>query len=505
MADVDDPPPPSRRAALRVGLGLAAATGAGFAGGEARSRIGQGEVRPATAETPAAFTVADWIARRGPHYYIAHRGAGDVVPEHSMAAYEAAAQWGASCIEVSVRMTSDGVLVCMHDATYDRTTTGAGAVRDLPSTILRAVGLRAPQLGPAWSVAPLPEVPRFEDVLRRFAGRVVLCVEAKDDAAYPAMAAMIDRYRARASVIVKVGEASANLEPAHRDGFAVFAYFGTPVPADNVRALGARLRKDHDYLVITPGSPTGDDSDVIAAAIGTGVPVWVAPIHRRSDAARYFGLGVSGVVTSSYGYVARTTPLARADAWRYKAITPGELTRHPDSPAYAPTWSGEDELALESSAGQQFLTLGNLCPPAAASGSYRVTFDARWTRVPTDPRAYIALAFAHADDRYYESRLGVSDGFHAILRVNGSLELFAHGAGQAEGRLLGAPQLSPPAVADRWMSLSLAVTPDRLTWTRTDAAAPHDVTVTAGGPRGGYLHLGRTGAGSLALRHLRVS
>ena len=59
---------------------------------------------------------------------VAHRGASEEEPEHSLAAYLLAVQQGADAIECDVRLTADGTLVCVHDRRIDRTSTGRGAV-----------------------------------------------------------------------------------------------------------------------------------------------------------------------------------------------------------------------------------------------------------------------------------------------------------------------------------------------------------------------------------------
>jgi glycerophosphoryl diester phosphodiesterase len=59
---------------------------------------------------------------------VAHRGANDEEPEHSLAAYLKAVEQGADAIECDVRLTADGTLVCVHDRRIDRTSTGRGTV-----------------------------------------------------------------------------------------------------------------------------------------------------------------------------------------------------------------------------------------------------------------------------------------------------------------------------------------------------------------------------------------
>ena len=61
----------------------------------------------------------------------AHRGASADVAEHTLAAYERALDDGADGLECDVRLTADGVLVCVHDRRVDRTSNGRGAVSTL--------------------------------------------------------------------------------------------------------------------------------------------------------------------------------------------------------------------------------------------------------------------------------------------------------------------------------------------------------------------------------------
>lgn len=53
---------------------------------------------------------------------IAHRGASGYAPEHTLIAYKTAMDMGADYIEFDLQQTKDGVLICLHDETLDRTT-----------------------------------------------------------------------------------------------------------------------------------------------------------------------------------------------------------------------------------------------------------------------------------------------------------------------------------------------------------------------------------------------
>lgn len=53
---------------------------------------------------------------------VAHRGASAYAPEHTMAAYKLALEQGADFVEQDLQISKDGVLVCLHDLTLERTT-----------------------------------------------------------------------------------------------------------------------------------------------------------------------------------------------------------------------------------------------------------------------------------------------------------------------------------------------------------------------------------------------
>ncbi len=53
---------------------------------------------------------------------VAHRGASAYAPEHTIAAYTLAMEQGADFVEQDLAVTKDGVLVCIHDLTLERTT-----------------------------------------------------------------------------------------------------------------------------------------------------------------------------------------------------------------------------------------------------------------------------------------------------------------------------------------------------------------------------------------------
>ncbi|MDQ0762173.1 glycerophosphodiester phosphodiesterase [Streptomyces canus] len=70
---------------------------------------------------------------------VAHRGASEDAPEHTLAAYRKAIEDGADALECDVRLTADGHLVCVHDRRVNRTSNGRGAVSALELSDLAAL------------------------------------------------------------------------------------------------------------------------------------------------------------------------------------------------------------------------------------------------------------------------------------------------------------------------------------------------------------------------------
>jgi len=58
--------------------------------------------------------------------WIAHRGAGKLAPENTLAAFRLGAQHGYRAFECDVKLSADGTPFLLHDATLQRTTSGQG-------------------------------------------------------------------------------------------------------------------------------------------------------------------------------------------------------------------------------------------------------------------------------------------------------------------------------------------------------------------------------------------
>ena len=64
--------------------------------------------------------------------FAAHRGAGNLAPENTLAAMRVGYAHGYRMVEFDVKLSSDGVAFLLHDDTLDRTTDGCGRADALP-------------------------------------------------------------------------------------------------------------------------------------------------------------------------------------------------------------------------------------------------------------------------------------------------------------------------------------------------------------------------------------
>ena len=72
--------------------------------------------------------MTDWPYPR----WVAHRGAGKLAPENTLAAFRLGASYGYRMFECDAKLSADGVPFLMHDATLERTTNGHGTGGDKP-------------------------------------------------------------------------------------------------------------------------------------------------------------------------------------------------------------------------------------------------------------------------------------------------------------------------------------------------------------------------------------
>ena len=126
----------------------------------------------------------------------AHRGYNTVAPENTMPAFGAAVAMGAEEIEFDIWSSLDGVLVTAHDFELERVSNGCGKISEYKFEDLKKLDFGAKFDGKYKGL----RIPSFEEILKQFAGRVIMNIHVKiwdeemADEKIEEIAALIEKY-----------------------------------------------------------------------------------------------------------------------------------------------------------------------------------------------------------------------------------------------------------------------------------------------------------------------
>ncbi len=109
-------------------------------------------------------------------YLIAHRGNRIACPENTLAAFGRALADRADILETDLHLSADGVFVCIHDATVDRTTDGTGPVADMSLAQLKKLSAACGR--PQFQAEQVPTLAELAEILP---ADVALALELKTD------------------------------------------------------------------------------------------------------------------------------------------------------------------------------------------------------------------------------------------------------------------------------------------------------------------------------------
>jgi glycerophosphoryl diester phosphodiesterase len=229
---------------------------------------------------------------------ISHRGHSIAYPENTRIAYEKAIALGCEMIECDVNITSDGVLVMMHDSTLNRTTNGTGRVSASSWNEVQRLDAGA-KFKPEFAGTP---VPLTEDTLLfyREAG-IYGCFEVKggDQAESNRIAvalvdlfvkhnaldyALMSGYSHEALALAKARVPELMLAPERLPD-------DTPADLDDIvrqaQNLGTQIMQ-HQYTVL--------DDKVMAAYHGIDVAVWSWTVNSEQSLIDSINLGADGLM-----------------------------------------------------------------------------------------------------------------------------------------------------------------------------------------------------------------
>lgn len=90
-----------------------------------------------------------------------HRGYNTVAPENTLPAFRLSRKMDFAYVETDVSFTSDGVAVCLHDATINRTSNGTGNISEMTFEQVRQYDFS--KLRPSYSPC---QIPTFEEFIK---------------------------------------------------------------------------------------------------------------------------------------------------------------------------------------------------------------------------------------------------------------------------------------------------------------------------------------------------
>ncbi|HZR79685.1 MAG TPA: glycerophosphodiester phosphodiesterase family protein [Candidatus Binatia bacterium] len=227
---------------------------------------------------------------------IAHRGASAECPENTLAAFRRAMELGAAMIECDLQLTADGHVVVFHDWTLERTTTGAGLVRERSLADVQALDAGSWR-DPRFAGEAVPTLPQILDATD---GRVELNLELKserDDGRLVLTAmAEVTRHRALDRVLFSSFHMGllARVRDASPHAAIAVLWSGPPFEdafrsAEELAAVALHPRAD----CITP------ELVAEAHARGLAVNVWtVNSVVRMVDLVQ---MGVDGIISDHPG------------------------------------------------------------------------------------------------------------------------------------------------------------------------------------------------------------
>ncbi len=216
----------------------------------------------------------------------AHRGHTSY-PENTLLAFEKAMEQGVKLIETDLRLSADGEIVLMHDATVDRTTNGTGNVASLTLTQIKNLVVD--------NVNGYAEpVPTLAEMFERFKGEdmVMLChINVTNATLRNRLAELLDEYGIGSQVIVFARSAQSSFSNTYLQNVSFIGGVSYPFSqamghTDAIKQL-IEANSPYNYMPIpfSAGVYTdylGTGWDFCYALNARGMLPWVSTTNNRN-------------------------------------------------------------------------------------------------------------------------------------------------------------------------------------------------------------------------------
>ena len=229
--------------------------------------------------------------------WVAHRGAGLLAPENTLAAFRVGAGHGYRAFECDVKLSADGVPFLLHDATLQRTTPERGRASDRSWDQLSRLDAGG------WhsrGFAGEP-IPSFEAIARYcLRNGFALNIEIKPT---PGDEAETGRVVAREAARLWAGEAVPPLLSSFKPEALAAARDSAPALPRALLLDGLRdgwLQEAQSLGCVAVVTHYGlVDAAVLARVHGAGLRALVYTVNDPAEARRLAGLGIDGIITDA--------------------------------------------------------------------------------------------------------------------------------------------------------------------------------------------------------------
>lgn len=227
---------------------------------------------------------------------INHRGFSDVAPENTLPAFRLSKINGFSAVETDVRRTSDGVLVCIHDDTVDRTSDGNGYVSSFTYEQLQELDFGSWK-SPVYAGTKIPSFEEFVAACRTMG--LEMFVELKENGLVDDVMAIIDLYKMRKkTVIISTGLSRLQEVAANYPDVSVGLLITNGDVDASAVANALSLKTDKNETAIMPNKSHLTDAG-IALCKASALPLIVWGEYYGFDTMRQADPYISGFIHNS--------------------------------------------------------------------------------------------------------------------------------------------------------------------------------------------------------------
>lgn len=271
---------------------------------EAVNKGPYGIVTPNRAVTEACYVdyyLNNTLIRRS--NVVGHRGVPTMAQENSLTGLKTALSNGATAVENDIQITSDGVLMIMHDTSIDRTTNGTGYIYNMTSAEISKYVIDYK------SAYPTEAIPSLEDFFKYCKGdksrRLVVEVKTANTAYATAFKNLIDKYDlAEQVVIISFGSTQLSSIRELMPGIPV-SNLASEIAlneADPITSASNIISRIQGFRSVYSPEYYGLGYNTITECIYRGVSLWPWTVDSRSVFDDLWISSVGGITTNCCYY-----------------------------------------------------------------------------------------------------------------------------------------------------------------------------------------------------------